>query len=296
MKCNGNTDGRWRRSSQNIALQVRNRMAEAGITQMQLAQALGCSQQYISTILKGTENLTLETICRLEDVLGTHLPVTTSAFVEGYGQSAYSGLLSDSGASPIAATDLKSKTLYIIAGCNGAGKTTASVSILPDLLECRQFVNADEIARGLSPFNPESVAIQAGRLMLERIDTLLQGDESFAIETTLSTRSYVTLVERAHKKGFTVKLLFFWLPSPRQAMLRVARRVREGGHDIPADTIVRRYNAGLSNLFKLYMPIVDSWVLVDNHSNPRRVIAQMSTNKLTVNDKEKYEKIDGSVR
>lgn len=296
MKCNGNTDGRWRRSSQNIALQVRNRMAEAGITQMQLAQALGCSQQYISTILKGTENLTLETICRLEDVLGTHLPVTTSAFVEGYGQSAYSGLLSDSGASPIAATDLKAKTLYIIAGCNGAGKTTASVSILPDLLECRQFVNADEIARGLSPFNPESVAIQAGRLMLERIDTLLQGDESFAIETTLSTRSYVTLVERAHKKGFTVKLLFFWLPSPRQAMLRVARRVQEGGHDIPADTIVRRYNAGLSNLFKLYMPIVDSWVLVDNHSNPRRVIAQMSTNKLIVNDKEKYEKIDGSVR
>lgn len=295
MKCNGNTDGRWRMSSQNIALHVRTRMSEAGITQQQLAQALGCSQQYVSTILKGTENLTLETICRIEDVLGVHLPLTTSSFVDGYGQSVDRVLLCDS--EPVAdlSTEIRSKTLYIIAGCNGAGKTTASVSILPDLLECRQFVNADEIARGLSPFNPESVAIQAGRLMLERIDALLEGEESFAIETTLSTRSYVGLVEKAHKKGFAVKLLFFWLPSPSQAMLRVARRVREGGHDIPADTIVRRYHTGLSNLFKLYMPIVDSWTLVDNHGNPRQVIAEGSGKSLIVNDNEKYEKIRNKI-
>lgn len=94
------------------------------------------------------------------------------------------------------------KNLYIIGGCNGAGKTTASYTVLPEILNCKEFVNADEIARGLSPFNPESVAIEAGRLMLQRIDYLLEKDTSFSIETTLSTKSYVNLVKRAHEKGF----------------------------------------------------------------------------------------------
>lgn len=94
------------------------------------------------------------------------------------------------------------KNLYIIGGCNGAGKATASYTVLPEILNCKEFVNADEIARGLSPFNPESVAIEAGRLMLQRIDYLLEKDTSFSIETTLSTKSYVNLVKRAHEKGF----------------------------------------------------------------------------------------------
>ncbi|MDE6042961.1 MAG: zeta toxin family protein, partial [Muribaculaceae bacterium] len=125
------------------------------------------------------------------------------------------------------------KTLYIIAGCNGAGKTTASYSVLPQLLQCREFVNADEIAKGLSPFNPESVAIEAGRLMLERIESLISQNKTFAIETTLSTRSYSRLVKRAQSLGYEVTLLFFWLPSPEMAVERVAKRVREGGHNIP---------------------------------------------------------------
>ena len=104
---------------------------------------------------------------------------------------------------------MPSKKLYIISGCNGAGKTTASVTILPEILDCKEFVNADEIARGLSPFNPESVAILAGRLMLERIEYLLDQNESFAIETTLSTKSYQKLVAKAHEKGFYVQLLYF---------------------------------------------------------------------------------------
>lgn len=104
---------------------------------------------------------------------------------------------------------MSEKTLYIIAGPNGAGKTTASVTILPEILECNEFVNADEIAKGLSPFNPESVAIEAGRLMLQRIDVLVEGEKSFAIETTLSTRSYAKLIDRAHNNGFKVQLLFF---------------------------------------------------------------------------------------
>ncbi len=156
------------------------------------------------------------------------------------------------------------KHLYIIAGCNGAGKTTASNTILPKSLLVKEFVNADEIARGLSPFNPEGVAIEAGRLMLKRIDDLLQSGESFSIETTLSTKSYVNLVRRAQGKGYMVHLLFFWLPTVELAKERVAKRVFQGGHNIPIDVIERRYVAGIRNLFELFMQEVDIWSVYDN--------------------------------
>ena len=165
------------------------------------------------------------------------------------------------------------KHLYIISGPNGAGKTTASYSVLPKILQCKEFVNADEIARGLSPFNPESVAIEAGRLMLSRIKELLSRNESFSIETTLATRSYFRLIEKAHQQGYDVTLLFFWLKSPEQAMERVAERVSKGGHNIPQDIIVRRYYEGIDNLFKIYMPIVDTWILVNNSETPRSIVA-----------------------
>ena len=143
---------------------------------------------------------------------------------------------------------IKKGSIVGLIGPNGAGKTTASYTVLPKILQCKEFVNADEIARGLSPFNPESVAIEAGRLMLKRISELLQRNESFSIETTLSTRSYFRLVEKAHSQGYDVTLLFFWLKSPQQAIERVAERVAKGGHDIPKDIIVRRYWEGLDNL------------------------------------------------
>ena len=168
---------------------------------------------------------------------------------------------------------MQDKHLYIISGPNGAGKTTASYSVLPKILHCREFVNADEIARGLSPFNPESVAIEAGRLMLSRIKDLLSRNESFSIETTLATRSYFRLIEKAHQQGYEVTLLFFWLKSPEQAKERVAERVSKGGHNIPQDIIVRRYYEGIDNLFKIYMPIVDTWMLVNNSETPRSIIA-----------------------
>ncbi len=157
-----------------------------------------------------------------------------------------------------------SPALYIIAGCNGAGKTTASMTVLPEVLHCREFVNADEIAKGLSPFRPEEVAVQAGRLMLERIDRLLTRGEAFAIETTLATRSYAGLVRRAKAAGYTVILLFFWLPSPEMAEMRVAQRVAEGGHDIPREVIRRRYWHGLRNLLEIYASEVDVWSMYDN--------------------------------
>lgn len=183
------------------------------------------------------------------------------------------------------------KNLYIIAGCNGAGKTSASVTILPEILNCKEFVNADEIARGISPFNPESVAVEAGRLMLQRIEFLLNGDNSFAIETTLATRSYSGLVRKAHQLGFFVQLLFFWLPSPEYAVERVAQRVSEGGHNIPNDVIVRRYFAGIRNLFDIYMPIVDSWMIIDNSVNPRFTIAEKIESAISVYDETSYSKI-----
>ena len=165
------------------------------------------------------------------------------------------------------------KTIYIISGCNGAGKTTASYTVLPEILDCREYVNADEIAKGLSPFNPESVAIEAGRLMLERIDYLMTAGVSFSIETTLATKSYVNLVRRAHKQGYNVKLLFFWLESPEMAKLRVAERVAKGGHNIPEDVIERRYYAGIRNLFNLFMNEVDYWAIFMNTKKPMTSIA-----------------------
>ena len=164
--------------------------------------------------------------------------------------------------------------IYIIAGCNGAGKTTASYTILPQILECEEFVNADEIAKGLSPFHPERVPIEAGRLMIERIRDLMKSRTTFALETTLSTRSYVSLIQRAHKAGYTVELLFFWLSSPEVAIQRVAKRVSEGGHNIPEDVIRRRYADGIKNIFNSSSHVGVRWMLVDNNTGRPVVLAE----------------------
>lgn len=168
--------------------------------------------------------------------------------------------------------------LYIIAGCNGAGKTTASFTILPEILNCKEFVNADGIAAGLSPFNPESVAFEAGRIMLQRIDELMNAKVNFAFETTLATRSYVSLVKQAQNMGYKITLLFFWLHSPDLAKQRVAERVSEGGHNIPSEVIERRYYRGIFNLINLYMPICDTWVVVNNRDIIPELVAQGSQN------------------
>ena len=175
-----------------------------------------------------------------------------------------------------------SKNLYIISGCNGAGKTTASYTVLPEILDCREFVNADEIARGLSPFNSESMAIEAGRLMLKRIEELLEKEETFSIETTLATKSYINLVRRAQAKGYSVKVLFFWLNSPELALQRVAERVAKGGHNIPEPVIRRRYVAGIRNFFRLFMSEVDYWDIYDNSGYPRKQVACGGKNAQTI--------------
>ncbi len=182
--------------------------------------------------------------------------------------------------------------LYIIAGCNGAGKTTASYTILPEILQCREFVNADEIAKGLSPFNPNSMTLMAGRLMVGRINELLRLNASFALETTLSTRSYTSLIRKAHELGYKVSLIYFWLQSPELAELRVAKRVKEGGHDIPTDVLYRRYMSGINNLFHLYMPIVDYWMIFDNSQPTRVMVAEGgSSMENTIKNNEIFENI-----
>ncbi len=168
-------------------------------------------------------------------------------------------------------------TLYIIAGCNGAGKTTASFTILPEMLNCDEFINADEIARGLSPLKPEKAAIEAGRLMLTKIDKLISSERDFAFETTLATKSYVNTINRAKMEDYRIVLVFFWLESVDLAIKRVQTRVLEGGHDIPEDVIYRRYFSGLKNLFNLYLPICEYWMIFDNSITPAELVAEGNT-------------------
>ena len=184
------------------------------------------------------------------------------------------------------------KKLYIIGGCNGAGKTTASFNILPELLNCKEFVNADEIARGLSPFQPEKVSIEAGRLMLTRIDELILSNQDFSFETTLSTRSFINTINRAKSSGYFVTLIFFWLESVELAKDRVRKRVSEGGHHIEEEVIKRRYKLGIKNLFNLYADQVDSLLIFDNSTLESDLISEKTLNgEFMVYQWEKFNKL-----
>ena len=190
---------------------------------------------------------------------------------------------------------MNDKKLYIIAGCNGAGKTTASFTILPEILDCKEFVNADEIAKGLSPFQPEKVSFEAGRIMLNRIDRLLAENENFAFETTLSTKSYRNKIIEAKEKGYRVTLLFFWLQNVELAKERVRIRVSEGGHNIEPEVIERRYARGIENLFKIYLPVVDGVLIFDNSDGQHELVADKQINgSLNIIDQAKFDLLKNS--
>jgi predicted ABC-type ATPase len=150
-------------------------------------------------------------------------------------------------------------SIVLVAGPNGAGKSTLAPFLLRDAFAVSEFVNADRIAEGLSAFNPESVAIQAGRAMLRRLDELARRRETFAFETTLASRSFVPWLRVRRSEGYNLYLVFLWLPNPDEAVRRVIERVARGGHDVPADVVHRRYAAGLRNFFKLYQPLTTAW-------------------------------------
>lgn len=181
------------------------------------------------------------------------------------------------------------KDLYIISGCNGAGKTTASFTILPDILNCKEFVNADEIAKGLSPFQPEKVSFEAGRIMLNRISELFETNQTFAFETTLATKSYKSKIIQAKKENYNVTLLFFWLENMDLAIERVKTRVIEGGHNIETDVIKRRYLNGIKNLFEIYLEIVDEVLIFDNSFGEPELIAEKALeNKIKILNEIKF--------
>jgi predicted ABC-type ATPase len=161
-----------------------------------------------------------------------------------------------------------SPTVYLLAGPNGAGKTTFATLFLPDFVRCREFLNADLIAAGLSPFAPETQALRAGRLLLTRIKELAQSRQDFGFETTLAGLSYVKTINDLKQSGYEVGILFLWLPDVAMAVERVANRHRQGGHNIPEAIIHRRYVAGLRNFVRLYAPLADFWWIYDARDLP----------------------------
>lgn len=181
--------------------------------------------------------------------------------------------------------------LYIISGCNGSGKTTASYTLLPDLLNCREFVNSDEFAKSFSPFDPGAASVTASRYMLMKINYLLDRKSDFAVETTLATRSLLQIVLQAKRLGYETTVLYFWLNSPELAIERVRDRVVSGGHNIPDAVVRRRYVMGLQYLFDYYIPEMDRWILADNSKPPFSVVAEGSKDVIYIKDNEKYQLI-----
>jgi predicted ABC-type ATPase len=186
----------------------------------------------------------------------------------------------------------KPPTVYVIAGPNGAGKTTFASEFLPDFVKCREFLNADLIAAGLSPFAPEAQNVRAGRLLLERIRELAKERKDFGFETTLSGRTYVKLLTDMKAGGYCIILFFLWLPNAVMAVDRVEHRVAAGGHSVPSEDVRRRYEAGMQNLFRLYRPILDEWWLYDASRLPPRLIAIEVNGQLVVKQKRLFRRVE----
>jgi predicted ABC-type ATPase len=186
------------------------------------------------------------------------------------------------------------KDIVILGGPNGAGKTTAAMVLMPGLLRSRVFVNADEIARNISPSNVEAAALAAGRLMIERMRELVREEKSFALETTCSGKSYVPMLKACKLNGWKIYLYYFWLISPELSIARVAKRVTEGGHHIPEEVILRRFTSGLSNMLNLYMPLADEAEIYDNSNRKRILIARKRPDiGIIIYDSERWSKMEG---
>jgi predicted ABC-type ATPase len=186
--------------------------------------------------------------------------------------------------------------VVVIAGPNGAGKSTSAPALLRDALGITTFVNADEIARGLAGFAPEQAALSAGRVMLERIAELVAEGADFAFETTLASRHYARRIKEWKTPGYQFHLVFLWLPSAEVAINRVRDRVRRGGHHVPDHTVRNRYRVGLSNFFRLYRPLADTWRFFDNTAKTGpRLIAFGTLESQEVFDQSLWEQIQGAI-
>jgi predicted ABC-type ATPase len=172
---------------------------------------------------------------------------------------------------------MPSPTIYLIAGCNGAGKTTFAKEFLPYEVKCLRFYNADELARGLSPLDPSAAAMKAGRFLLREIRESIRRKETFALESTISGKTYIRLFERARSAGYDIELHYLWLPNPAIAIARVRERVRKGGHDVPAPDIKRRFTRSLRHLVSHYAPLAHRWAVWNNVSSPPALVADSGT-------------------
>jgi len=186
-----------------------------------------------------------------------------------------------------------SASVYIIAGPNGAGKTTFAREFLPNYADCKNFINADLIAQGVSPFSPEAVAFHAGRLMLEEIDLYARRGESFGFETTLSGRSHLNLIRHLKGQGYEAHFLYLWVPNVDLALSRIRGRVSLGGHDVPAADVRRRFDRSIRNFLVHYRPLADSWTLYDNTGTIPRIIASEQGGKLQILETTLYNDLIG---
>ncbi len=191
---------------------------------------------------------------------------------------------------------MRNKAVYIIAGPNGSGKTTFAKKFLPEYAKCENFVNADLIAQGLAPFAPRAAALKAGKLVLQQIQEYAQRGLDFSFETTLSGKSYVKLFKELKLKGYALNLYFLWIPNTELAIARIKERVREGGHDVPAEDVRRRFSRGIINFFTLYEPLVDSWMLFDNSKEKPVLIVKRSNGKTEVVDPEMFAAVQRGTR
>lgn len=183
----------------------------------------------------------------------------------------------------------------MIAGPNGAGKTTLTLELIADRSVLYEFINADEIAKGLAPLHPESKALEASKLMIKRLKELLKTNKSFTFETTASGTNYVKYLKEAKANGYDVHLTFLWLGSPEEAIKRVAQRVKQGGHYVPEEVVKRRYYLGLKNLLKHYLPLAHSAKIMDNSSeeSEKRLIAKKNKNgSLDILNKNVWERLE----
>ena len=186
----------------------------------------------------------------------------------------------------------KQKNLYIIAGPNGSGKTTFVHKFLPEYAGCIYFVNADLIAAGLSPFSPDTAAIKAGKIMLEQIQEHIKVGHDFAFETTLAGTTYVRLLNDLKKKNYKIHLFYLWLHDVDLAIKRIAERVKTGGHNVPSDVVLRRFNRGLHNLFHVYRPLLDSLILFDNSADFPCLVVDEEAGEMTIADDSLFQIIE----
>jgi predicted ABC-type ATPase len=187
-------------------------------------------------------------------------------------------------------------TIYLIAGCNGAGKTTFAKEFLPKEVKCLRFLNADEIARGLSPLDPSAGAVKAARLLLREVHETIRDGKTFGLESTVSGLTYIRVLRDAQRRGYAVKLFYLWLPSAEVAVRRVRERVRKGGHDVPAADVRRRFERSLRNLVRQYLPLADEWRILDNSGSLPRLVADGTPTGTRVLDETIFSAIDSSRR